>query len=41
MHTRDLLVDLTIATGLMNACNRMAISLRNSLQAALQKRLAG
>jgi hypothetical protein len=35
MHTRDLLVNLTIATGLMNADNRMAIGLRNSPQAAL------
>ena len=35
MHTRDLLVNLTIATGLMNADNRMAIGFRNSPQAAL------
>lgn len=31
------LVDLTIATGLMNAYNRMAISFRNTPQAALEK----
>ncbi|OAP35287.1 alkylhydroperoxidase [Sinorhizobium glycinis] len=31
------LVDLTIATGLMNAYNRMAISFRNMPQAALEK----
>ena len=33
---RDL-VDLTIAIGLMNAYNRMAISFRNTPQAALEK----
>ncbi|MEH2533746.1 alkylhydroperoxidase family enzyme [Bradyrhizobium sp. AZCC 1588] len=33
---RDL-VDLTIAIGLMNAYNRMAISFRNTPQAALGK----
>ena len=31
------LVDLTIAIGLMNAYNRMAISFRNTPQAALEK----
>jgi alkylhydroperoxidase family enzyme len=31
------LVDLTIAIGLMNAYNRMAISFRNTPQAALGK----
>jgi len=31
------LVDLTIATGLMNAYNRMAISFRNTPQAAIEK----
>lgn len=31
------LVDLTIAIGLMNAYNRMAISFRNTPQAAMQK----
>jgi len=31
------LIDLTIAIGLMNAYNRMAISFRNTPQAALEK----
>jgi alkylhydroperoxidase family enzyme len=31
------LIDLTIAIGLMNAYNRMAISFRNPPQAALEK----
>jgi alkylhydroperoxidase family enzyme len=31
------LVDLTIAIGLMNAYNRMAISFRNTPQAALEQ----
>ncbi|MEH2508251.1 alkylhydroperoxidase family enzyme [Bradyrhizobium sp. AZCC 1578] len=31
------LVDLTIAIGLMNAYNRMAISFRNTPQAVLRK----
>jgi alkylhydroperoxidase family enzyme len=31
------LIDLTIAIGLMNAYNRMAISFRNTPQAALGK----
>jgi len=31
------IVDLTIAIGLMNACNRMAISFRRTPQAALDK----
>jgi alkylhydroperoxidase family enzyme len=30
-------IDLTIAIGLMNASNRMAISFRNMPQAALEK----
>ena len=31
------LVDLTIAIGLMNAYNRLAISFRNTPQAAIEK----
>jgi alkylhydroperoxidase family enzyme len=34
------LIDLTIAIGLMNAYNRMAISFRNTPQAALEKQAA-
>ena len=35
------LVDLTIAIGLMNAYNRMAISFRSTPQAALESREPG
>lgn len=40
VFTEKELVDLTIAIGLMNAYNRMAISFRNTPQAAEEKRAA-